>query len=183
MSGVPSASAPIVDVMEYSPSRRSAMRPETRGGTRTRCLKSPCSITTPSSSPGRTSSPTRAVAVKFQTRSASSVGMAVPAAMQSPHAAATRSSGRPTPSRSMPSNPGPSSAQSGAPVVTTGSPTRSPVVSSKTCSVAVSPCTRMISARRRCSPTYATSYTVAAGSGRASTSDPATRTTAALIAV
>ena len=145
-SSVPTASSTVI----ARPPSSSATTPLTPGGTRIRCTMPARSSTVPSdvALAHLVARPARS-ARRSSAASRSSVGATVPARGSSPSCSARRLSGRPVPSSTEPSSPGPSSAMSGAPVASTGSSSARPVVSSNTWTVAMSPSTRITSPSRR----------------------------------
>lgn len=111
-----------------SPRRTSATTPSASGGASTG--SAPCPAPTwPRRAPGRTRSPAATAGVKSSLRARSSAGARSPRARKSPPWLSA-SRGRCRPSKMRPSSPGPSSAWSGAPVGTAGSPRQRPAVSS-----------------------------------------------------
>ena len=100
--------------------------PPAPGGTSTRCAMAGVSGTEPSSSPGATTWPACALGANAHVRSRGSDSAPAPPVRN----AGAEASERSMPSNTPPSSPGPSSAESGSPLPTTGSPgVRPPVYS------------------------------------------------------
>jgi hypothetical protein len=107
----------------HGPSRTAVTVPLSRGGTMTRCSTVPAASMIPKQSPGATWSPAWTAGRQDHSRSRP-LWDVVPGASQ----VGAPASGRSSPSKTPPSNPGPSGTDSGSPSEPAGSPGRSPPV-------------------------------------------------------
>jgi len=170
----------MTSVRLYSPSGASqASVPCTSGGTITRWATRGVSGTVPRIVPPLTR-PSAAAGVNAQRRWRSRGIAVTPRSIKLPEASASASNGRWMPSKMLPISPGPSSTLRGEPVPCTGSPGRTPEVSSYTWMVAMSPRRPITSPMSRLSPTVTCSIICVCPVTSARTTGPLTQVTRAI---